>query len=100
MILLMQQKRSKNINKKKKEILLKAIRQIIHEKRIAKSKGILLHSYEYELSSSSLMLIEKGERDPQITTLWKIVNSLDMSFEDFVKLLSMKLPKDFKMTDD
>lgn len=46
------------------------------------------------------MLIEKGERDPQITTLWKIVNSLDMSFEDFVKLLSMRLPKDFKMTDD
>ena len=83
----MQHTRQKNISQEKKNILLNAIGQIIHEKRIAKSKGILLHSYEYELSSSSLMLIEKGERDPQITTLWKIVNSLDMSLEHYEKML-------------
>ncbi len=96
----MQQKRSKNIDKAKKEILLNAIGQIIHEKRNQSGKGILLHSYEYDLSSSSLALIEKGERDPQITTLWKIVNSLDMDFKEFINLLTQKLPKDFKMTDD
>lgn len=96
----MQRKRLKNIDKIKKEILLNAIGEIIHEKREKIGKGILLHSYEYDLSSSSLSLIEKGQRDPQITTLWKIVNSLDMNFLDFIGLLIKKLPKDFKMTDD
>ena len=96
----MQQKRKKNINKDKRQILLNAIGEIIHEKREKTGKGILLHSYEYDLSSSSLSLIEKGQRDPQITTLWKLVNSLDMNFIDFIQLLVEKLPKDFKMTDD
>lgn len=96
----MQRKRLKNIDKEKKDILLNTIGEIIHEKREKIGKGILLHSYEYDLSSSSLSLIEKGKRDPQITTLWKIVNSLDMDFLEFIELLIKKLPKDFKMTDD
>lgn len=96
----MQHKRMKNIDKEKKEILLNTIGKIINDKRNKLGKGILLHSYEYDLSSSSLSLIEKGQRDPQITTLWKIVNSLDMNFQDFIALLVQKLPKDFKMTDD
>lgn len=96
----MQQKRKKNIDLAKKTILLNAIGEIIHEKRIATQKGILLHSYEYDLSSSSLERLENGLRDPQISTLWKIVNSLDMSFIEFIQLLNSKLPKDFKMTDD
>lgn len=96
----MQQKRKKNINNQKKLLLLQAIGEIIREKRISTGKGILLHSYEYDLSSSSLDKVEKGLRDPQITTLWKIVNSLDMSFIEFIKLLNKKLPKDFKLTDD
>ncbi|CDE61692.1 transcriptional regulator XRE family [Fusobacterium sp. CAG:439] len=96
----MQHKRKKNIDKEKRQILLNAIGEIIHEKREKIGKGILLHSYEYDLSSSSLSLLEKGERDPQITTLWKIVNSLDMSFKEFISLLCKKLPDDFKMTDD
>ena len=96
----MQHKRKKNIDKEKRQILLNAIGEIIHEKREKIGKGILLHSYEYDLSSSSLSLLEKGERDPQITTLWKIVNSLDMSFKEFISLLCKKLSDDFKMTDD
>lgn len=96
----MQPKRKKNIDKEKRQILLDTIGKIIHEKREQIGKGILLHSYEYDLSSSSLSLIEKGKRDPQITTLWKIVNSLDMDFFEFIKLLKQKLPKNFKMTDD
>ena len=48
----MQRKRLKNIDKEKKDILLSAIGEIIHEKREKIGKGILLHSYEYDLSSS------------------------------------------------
>lgn len=96
----MQQKRKKNINDIKKTQLLKAVGEIIHEKRTSTGKGILLHSYEYDVPSNSLERIEKGLRDPQLTTLWKIVNSLDMSFIEFITLLNEKLPKNFKLTDD
>lgn len=96
----MQPKRKKNIDLEKKQMLLKAIGEIIHEKRELSGKGILLHSYEYDLSSSSLSLLEKGLRDPQITTLWKIVNSLDMNIIEFMQILIKKLPENFKMTDD
>ena len=96
----MQVRRNKNINEEKKQILLKAIGEIIYERRKAGGKGILLHSYEYDLSSNSLDKIEKGIRDPQLTTLWKIVNSLNMSFPEFIDILIKKLPKDFNMLDD
>lgn len=92
--------RKKNVNNIKKIILLNAIGEIVHEKRIKKGKDILLHSYEYDLPSHSLELIEKGLRDPQISTLWKIVNSLDMSFIEFITLLNKKLPEEFKLTDE
>ena len=95
----MQVKRNKNINKDKKELLLKVVGEIIHERRMQTGKGLLLHSYEYDLSSNSLDFIEKGIRDPQLTTLWKIVNSFDMSFTEFVEILNSRLPKNFKMTD-
>ncbi len=96
----MQHKRKKNIDKAKKDILLKIIGDIIHEKRMATGKGLLLHAYEYDLSSNSLDFIEKGIRDPQITTLWKIVNSFGMTFEDFIKELHKRLPDNFNFIDD
>jgi len=95
----MQIKRNKNINKEKRDILLKAVGEIIHEKRLETGKGLILHSYEYDLSSNSLDFIEKGIRDPQLTTLWKIVNSFNMTFSEFISILGERLPKNFKMTD-
>lgn len=96
----MQQKRKKNIDEVKKAQLLCAVGEIIHQRRKETGKGILLHSYEFDLSSNSLERLEKGLRDPQLTTLWKIVNSLGMNFDEFVKLLVNKLPENFKLTDD
>ena len=96
----MQHKRKKNVNNLKKEILLKAVGEVINSRRTAKNKGILLLSYEYDLPSNSLERIEKGLRDPQLTTLWKIVNALDMDFIEFIETVNRKLPEGFKLTDD
>lgn len=96
----MQPKRKKNVNNVKKEILLKAIGDVINEKRTEIKKGILLLSYEYDLPSNSLERIEKGLRDPQLTTLWKIVNALGMDFVEFIETVNKKLPQGFKLTDD
>ncbi len=73
---------------------------MINSRRAAKNKGILLLSYEYDLPSNSLERIEKGLRDPRLTTLWKIVNALGMDFMEFIEAVNKKLPEGFKLTDD
>ena len=52
-------------NNTKKQKLLKIIGQLIKEKRLQKEKGILLLGYEYDVSGSSIMHLERGERDVQ-----------------------------------
>lgn len=87
-------------NNTKKQKLLKIIGQLIKEKRLQKEKGILLLGYEYDVSGSSIMHLERGERDVQVTTLWKLANAFGMSFSEFVKEVETRLPEGFKMIDD
>lgn len=89
----------KNSNSKK-ELLLSVIGSLIREKRTAQNKGILLFSYEYDISNSSIAMLEKGKRDVQITTLWKLANALGMSFSEFARELENRLPQNFKLIDD
>lgn len=84
----------------RKEALLKVIGEIIKEKRQAQNKGILLFSYEYDISNSSIALLEKGKRDVQITTLWKLANAFGMTFSEFIKEVESRLESDFKLIDD
>ena len=87
------------LSKNKKEILLQIIGKIVKTHRQAKGKGILLHAYEYDIPSSSLSLIEKGLRDPQLSTLWKIANSFDMTFGEFISVVEKQLPEDFNLVE-
>ncbi|MDD3593068.1 MAG: helix-turn-helix transcriptional regulator [Candidatus Gastranaerophilales bacterium] len=91
---------SQNDKYTKKEILLRTVGKIIKEKRKQKGKGILLLAYEYDIPSSSLDKVEKGLRDPQLTTLWRIANALDMTFGEFIATLEQKLPKDFQLIEE
>ena len=83
-----------------KDLLLKIIGEIIHERRVTQNKGILLFSYEYDISNSSIALLEKGKRDVQITTLWKLANALGMTFSEFVTEVERRLPDNFKLIED
>lgn len=93
-------KYEKKTNDIKKTLLLRVIGEIIRERRAQTGKGILLLSYEYDLSSSSLANLEKGTRDVQITTLWKIANALGLQFGEFVSMIESRLPVDFKLTEE
>lgn len=93
-------KYEKKTNDIKKTLLLRVIGEIIRERRAQTGKGILLLSYEYDLSSSSLANLEKGTRDVQITTLWKIANALGLPFGEFVSMIESRLPVDFKLTEE
>lgn len=93
----------KKLNKKAekdKALLLDVIGQIVKEKRKALNKGILLLSYEYDIPSSSIAQLEKGKRDVQISTLWKLVNALEMTFPEFINEVNVRLPDGFKLTEE
>lgn len=89
----------KNINPQK-ALLLKVIGEIIKEKRTAQNKGILLFGYEYDISNSSIMLLERGQRDVQVTTLWKLANAFGMPFSEFIQEVETRLPEGFKLIED
>ena len=89
-----------NEQKNKKHILLNAIGKIVEKKRKSLNKGILLLSYEYDIPNTSLAKLEKGQRDVQITTLWKLSEALGMDFLDFIIEVKKLLPKNFKLIDD
>ncbi len=94
------QSSSKQNYSKNKQLLLDIIGKTVKEYRQKAGKGILLHSYEYDIPSSSLNLLEKGKRDPQLTTLWKIANSFNMTFGEFISIIEKELPDNFLLTED
>ena len=81
----------------KKKLLCKAVGEKI--KSLRGSKGIILFSYEYELSSGSLQKIEKGTRDPQLTTLWRISEALGIPIWQLIKEIQEELPENFSFYD-
>jgi len=91
---------SKYSSSDKKDLLLNIIGRTIKLRRKSQGKGILLHAYEYDIPSSSLNLIERGKRDPQLTTLWKIANSLGMTFGEFITEIEKQLPENFTLIED
>lgn len=93
-------KYEKKVIDPKKELLLQVVGTIIKEKRLAKNKGILLLSYEYDIANSSIALLEKGVRDVQFCTLWKLANAFGMSFSEFAREVESRLPNGFKLIDD
>lgn len=42
-------------------------------------------------------MIERGLKDPQLTTLMKISEALDLKLSDFIKIFEKELPEDFSL---
>jgi len=57
--------------------------------RIRKNKGWSMYKLALNsgISNSVLMRVEKGEREPKINTLLRIIDGLDMAPADFFKRL-------------
>ena len=81
------------ISKNKKEIIKQALAELVKELRGNKSQ--FLFASENDISTSIISNIERGLKDPQLTTLFKLAEAFGLSFDEFIKLLINKLPKDF-----
>ena len=85
------------ILQEKKKTILKALGEIVYQKRKQAKKGINTFSYEYDIGNGLLSKLEKGQIDTKIFTLWKLANAFDYKCSDFVKLIEEKLPHDFNL---
>lgn len=84
----------------KKQLLKNIIGEVLKEERKKKKKSLLLFSYENGISSSALNYVERGLRDAQVTTLWKILEAHNIKMSDFFKQIEKKLPEKWTMLDE
>ena len=52
---------------------------------------------ENDISISIISTVERGIKDPQLTTLFKIAEALNIKTSDLIKLVEEQLPKGFSL---
>ena len=75
--------------------LYKNIAKILRNQREAKNLKFTIFCYENDIPVSTYNDIIKSKGNASFYKVAQIVKALDLSFEDFGKLLDKKLPKDF-----
>ena len=82
---------------KRKKLIMKILGENIQRLRGDKSQFIL--SSENDISCSIISTVERVLKDPQLTTLFKIAEALNIKASELVKLIENELPKNFSMID-
>ncbi len=81
----------------KKQLILGALAQTMKELRGNRSQFII--GAENDISTSIISIAERGKKDPQLTTIFKIAEAFDLSVVDFLAKVCEKLPAAFEMID-
>lgn len=80
-----------------KKLLQNKIAKIINKHRIQKNKSISLISAEIGMTKSMWADLERGIKDPQISTLWRIAEALEIPLSEIIKELEKNLNEDFSL---
>ncbi len=81
----------------KKKLIMKILGENVIRLRGEKSQFIL--ASENDISSSIISTIERGLKDPQLTTFFKIAEALNIKPSELLQKIEQKLPKDFSLID-
>ena len=82
----------------KKKIILNALSKTVKDLRGSRSQ--FLFASENDISTSIISTIERGLKDPQLTTLIKLAEAFGMSFSDFAKEIEKNLPANFYLIEN
>lgn len=82
-----------------KKIFQQAIGQIIKKHRLSSGKSISLISAEIGMTKSMWADLEKGIKDPQLSTLWRICEGLNTNSSEILTELEQTLEDNFTFTD-
>lgn len=77
----------------KKNLICKIAGEILRELREPQSQ--FMFGSENDISVSIVNTVERGIKDPQLTTVFKIAEALDMPASKFIKMIEDRLPEDF-----
>ena len=64
-------------------------------KRLRGVKSQFIFSSENEIPLSIISTAERGLKDPQLTTLFKLAEAYNLSLSEFIKMIENELPKGF-----
>mgnify|MGYP004617961393 FL=1 len=81
----------------KKKLIMRILGESVIRLRGEKSQFIL--ASENDISSSIISTIERGLKDPQLTTFFKIAEALNMKPSELLLEIENQLPKDFSLID-
>lgn len=81
-----------------KKVICQAVAKVLKQLRGKKSNYLL--SAEYGISTSLLNHIERGIKDPQLTTIFKLSESLGVRPNEFIKKVEDNLPDGFSMIEN
>jgi len=79
----------------KKSDFQKQLAEIIKKYRQQKNKSITKLSDEIGITKSIWSNVEAANRDPQLSTIWKMAEALDVPLSQIILELEKKLGKDF-----
>ncbi|MCX4274792.1 MAG: helix-turn-helix transcriptional regulator [Candidatus Gastranaerophilales bacterium] len=68
-------------------------------KKLRKNKSPYMLALEYEISTSLLNSLERGVKDPQLTTIFKVAEALGVKASEFVKIIEDELPDGFSLVE-
>ena len=80
---------------KKKKMVLKALADTLKELRGEES--LFMVSSENDISISIMSTAERGIKDPQLTTLFRLAEAYNLNIVEFISKILSKLPENFSM---
>lgn len=86
-------------NDDKKFQLKLALSKVVKNLHLKTKKSLFLFSSENDISMSVLSMIERAQKDPQLSTIFKLAEAFDIEPSKFIKLVSQELPQDFHFID-
>ncbi len=81
----------------KKKIILNALAKVVKKLRGNRSQFIV--ASENGISTSIISTIERGIKDPQLTTIFRLAEIFGIDVVEFMKIIKAELPKDFSFTE-
>ena len=69
----------------KKKLIMNALAEVVKQRRGSKSQFIF--ASENDISTSIISNIERGLKDPQLTTIFKIAEACNMPCNKFISLI-------------
>lgn len=85
------------VYEKNKKILQKALAKIVKKYRNQKSKSITLISAEIGMTKSIWGDLEREQKDPQLSTIWRIAEALEIPPSTLILEIESCLGKDFSL---